>query len=241
MKPTYEVFCQELERVVKKVFAKLLSDSEAAEQAVLTRSSWYFGSDLETGEFTEGEVIHHTLGVKFPRVFTKRGLLKYAILSWFLPDQTRFELQEILLQRAKQRNFPEIASYCYSKKFCLKALFLEIDLSLTDLFGNLLREGSYINRPSCVQIPGEPNLSKRVKVPDSVKLILLLPKKKKRRTFRRGYDDHGSTTPDDKKGRKEFSHDIRSWTQQNLIELERSSFDLKVSNRLRFLEGVYLE
>jgi len=239
--PKYEVFCTQVEKKVRKVFHDLLKKSEAAEQAVLAKSLRLLGGDLTEEEEIEetGTATVHWFEVELPRSYQKRFLIKYSILSWYLPVQTGFELREILQKRALEKQYIEIASYCYSKECCLRALYMEIDLRHNDLFGNLLKEPmSYISRTYQVSPTEEPRRVK-FRVADSVILKLRSPRRARPKVYRRGYNDHGSTTPDDKKGRNDFRNDYTSTQIQRLIELRRTILHLQISNRiLEILAGL---
>jgi hypothetical protein len=157
--------------------------------------------------------------IKYPKLFSKRNLIKYSILSWWLTPIAKFELQEILQKKSIQLHFPEIQAYLYSKECMLATLFLENDLKHEDLFGNLLTSGIYEN---VIDPSGK---RRRVRKSDFVTLYLQFRKKPKTKVFRRGYNDHGSMADPNKKAIREEEF-IENSSKQYEIELQRTKESL---------------
>jgi len=156
-------------------------------------------------------------------------------------------LKEILRRRALEKGFWEIESYLYSQELCFRALFLEIDLKHNDLFGNLLKKGTFVWR-NFAKATGEDSIEgesprRKAFVPDKIHLTLKTPGKSKRKIRRRGYNDHGSLPPKDSSIRKkEFLKDFSRDLEQEAIELRRTKFSLSAQNRiLELLSEIGLE
>jgi len=226
-------FCSELDKQVRLKFFNLIERSEAEEQAVISKHLKLLEDGLgETSEEEDWKSPNPMwFEIRLPRNFSKNFLIKYALLSWYLPEITSFELREIIRKRATEKGFFELASYCHSKKLCSLAFFREIDLTKSELFGNIIQEGSIeiskFSDPDSGQLK-----TKRIRIPDFCFLVLRSPQRATPRVFRRGYNDHGSTTPDDRKGRNDYKLDWRSTQEQNIIELRRMEFSLQEQNRI---------
>lgn len=240
--PQYNQFKVEVERNIRKTFKTLIKDSEAAEEAVVTKHQKISGSlesvtdwDYDTKEsifFLENPIEYK---LSFPRTYNKRALIKYAILSWFLPTHTAWELRESISKRAREKQFWEIGCYTYSFDCCLQALFQEVDLSHSDLFGNILKNNTSPVRHKISSAQGKDVLEKsEIKkwVTDFCILDLAIPAKEKTRVYRRGYNDHGSGRPNHKSGLGEYSEDIQLDILQERIELKRAQFSLKIKTRI---------
>lgn len=154
--------------------------------------------------------------LKIPKLYRKKDLVKYAILSWYLPEWTKFELQEFLRQKSAQLHFPEVGSYIYSKEVMLASLYRENDYKKNDLFGNILQKGVFVwQQTSSGRI--------RIKQPDLCFISTKRRKKARPKVYRRGYNDHGSLPPEDiKKARIEIKKDINLELEQAKIELRRT-------------------
>jgi len=167
--------------------------------------------------------------VNIPKIYSNRFLKKYAIISWFLPTYTQWELREVLRQRAIEKQFPELGSYLQSKKCCLMTLYLQTDLTHSDLFGNLLKTNTSFQKITIKKDPengDSENGTKKVPVTDFCTLALVRPAKAKPKVFRRGYNDHGSYREDHEKGRDAFKYDYQSDLLQEEIDLKRAQFSL---------------
>jgi len=205
---------------------------------------------ISSKEINEIPDVNLELRILVPRAFTRRSLLKYAILSWYLPEVSRFELQEYLRRTAERINYPELTIYINSREICFSALFLEYDYRKNDLFGNILQPGVYIWKNNTLLsseylefrdlsesekkvFSKEKDLRSKTAVPDQILLIPVHPRKPKKKVFRRGYNDHGSRPELDVAiARKEQKYDAY-WTEQQLkIENRRVQSKLHQQNRL---------
>lgn len=211
-----------LEKHISKTFSNLLLRSEAEEQAVITKH-------LQPTESSNGGMIEKglELQIKIPRVFRKRDLIKYSILSWYVPSLTQFELQEILRQKSVQLHLPEIQSYLYSKEVMLATLYLEIDYNKNDLFGNILQNGIYNF------IRTDDGKRKKIKIKDQIILSTKHRNKPRKKVYRRGYNDHGSLPPFDEVERRKVLRESESLSiLQARIELQRTYEKITASNRI---------
>lgn len=207
-------FCQGLEQRIHSVFGPLLNSVAAQEQTVISKQSYALAQSFDYPELSGCEI-----RVKYPKLFSKRNLIKYSVLSWWLTPIAKFELQEILQKKAIQLHFPEIQSYLYSRECMMASLFLENDLKHEDLFGNLLTNGIYEN---IVDTNGK---HKRLHKSDFVTLYLQFRKKPNAKVFRRGYNDHGSMADPDKKAIRDEEY-IELSTKQYELELQRTKESL---------------
>jgi hypothetical protein len=117
----------------------------------------------------------------------------------------------------------------------MQALYQEVDLSHSDLFGNLLKSNTSPVRHKISSATGDEALDRpdiKKWVTDFCLLELVIPAKVKPKVFRRGYNDHGSGRPNHKSGLGEYSEDITLDCLQERIELRRAQFSLKWTNRI---------
>lgn len=240
----FKVFKSEVKKIVFKYFRNLINASEAEEKAVISKHRKLSGIDIPNTrrrrkrqkiQFTEIFSDPVEYKVDFPRTFNKRALIKYAILSWFLPEFTSWELRETIRTRAFEKQYVELSCYTHSYDCCMKALFQKVDLSHSDLFGNLLKQTTSPIRVRLSKAQGEDALDReslKRQVADFVALRLILPGKAVPKVFRRGYNDHGSCRPNDKSGLGEYTEDDSLEILQEHIELKRIQFLISWKNRI---------
>lgn len=229
----YIQFSAGLEKHIFRTFGTVFQEIAAEEQAVISKHLEALDQSLEQPSKAGSEI-----RLKIPTLASKRNLLKYAILSWYIPEVTRWELQEFIRNRAISLHFPEVAAYCYSKEVMTYLLYSENDLKHSDLFGNILQRGIYIYHKDS---SGD---RVKVKIDDFVSLTLKYRSKPKKKVFRRGYNDHGSLADSSKKAIQE--EEGKELGQQQLeIELRRVTEKLQLSNlinqtllSLQDLEGI---
>jgi len=240
----FNSFCAEVEKAIRTTFHAFLQQSVADELAVTSkhlRLQEMIDSGPKKKKKNEESDFGLTPGpiwfeVRLPRCYSKRFLIKYSILSWFLPELTAWELRETIRRRASEKQYYEIECYIYSKDCCMLALFQEVDLRHSDLFGNLLKSSYTYIRPTFDK-QQEATLSQqdrvKRKVADFCSLLLVRPKKSLPKTFRRGYNDHGSKAPDDVRiRREEFQKDIFNTLEHEEIELRKVRFALQQRTRI---------
>jgi len=238
----FENFVVQVETVVRKNFQELIKSTEASEKAIVAKHSELSGRNnksrglrYHTGRTKKFYSDSISYSIKIPRSYSKRFLIKYAILSWYLPTFSSWELRETLRQRAKEKLYYEIDSYLYSYDCCNLALFQQVDLSHSDLFGNLLKETHTFIRPSTKMTtePLDNRGSRKVKVRDSVTLRIHVQGYSKPKARRRGYNDQGSKAPDDKRIlREEIQKDwFNTWKNEE-IELRRTQYSSQSRARI---------
>jgi hypothetical protein len=163
--------------------------------------------------------------INYPKLSTKRDLVKYSILSWFLPPYTRFELQEVLRQKALAHRYFEVEVYLHSKELCAGALYLETDYRLNDVFGNILQKGIFCWTKTL--------LGSRVKVKNKDFCFLKLKNKQKPKhpQRKRGYNDHGSLPTDQERYYKKVNEE---YGNLHYLEYEekKTIFLLRQQNRI---------
>lgn len=217
---SYIQFCKGLDKHINKTFATLLKQSEAENQAVISKHL-----EAQSKKVLEVQEIGEEITLRVPRLFKKEYIIKYSILSWYLDPWTQFELQEFLRKKCTQLGFFEIeALYLYSKELMLYTIFSENDCSHGSLFGNILQPGVYEN---ITVISPEKTKKLRVKKSDFIFLSLKQRKPPKKKVYRRGYNDHGSMPPWDKKARTEANMLLDYYER----ELERQRSQLHSKNK----------
>jgi len=223
---SYIQFCKGLDKHVKKTFARLLKQSEAESQ-VLVSTSLEIDSK---GDFSR-EKIGSEVRINLPKLFKKTDIIKYCILSWFLDPWTQFELQEFLRRKCAQMRFFEVETlYLYSKDLMLYTLFRENDCTLGSLFGNILQPGVFVN--NYYQTPEGPKKIRKKRA-DFCNLSIQLRKRPTEPVYRRGYKDKGSLPPWDKKARTEANMVINFYE----YELKKQREQLLAKNKQ--LELIY--
>jgi hypothetical protein len=218
---SYIQFSKGLDSHIQKTFAGLLKKSTADDQAFVAKHL-----QIEPYFELDGSLINSEIRIKTPPLNSPRTILKYAILSWYLPDLSRFYLQEKLLQQTIRNHFWQIRVYLRSQKDCRIALLAELDYKLNDIFGNILQPGVHINRIA-------PDGSKyRENCPDLIKIGLQRPNRPKRTIRRRGYKDHGSLPDASTRAiRKGLQEDENLRLEQLKIELQRAEESSRASIR----------
>jgi len=248
--PQFDRFKVEIERNIRKTFKVLIKDSEAAEQAVIAKHQKLSGS-LESEYYSDSREQLSTVffsdpvwyKIRMPRTFNKRALIKYAVLSWFLPTHTSWELRETIQSRAREKQFWEIGCYTYSFDCCIQALYQEVDLSHSDLFGNILKSTTSPVRHKITSVTGQEDMNTpylKRRVTDFCLLELVIPAREKPKVFRRGYNDHGSGQPNHKSGLGEYSEDVELDNLQEWIDFRRAQYSLQWTTRiLQVVEAGY--
>lgn len=216
-----------LEKHINKEFHNLIRTSEASEQIVV---STHLSTDCTDQVLRSREEEYYSLCLP-KNLFTKRSLIKYAILSWFLPPLTQFELQEILRSKARAQHYIEIESYIYSYELCALAIYLETDYSQNDVFGNILQEGNMVNG---FDLSGK---KKKVNSRDYCFLNLNRKSRIRRPQRKRGYNDHGSSASLQTKVIKKLNQEYGSQKSYQR-ELELTSYHLQTENRILMLLSI---
>jgi hypothetical protein len=225
MTETFIEFVEGFEQQVFKIFGPMLQRTAAQEQDVIALYLEHIRLGIENDCYPTGQEFK----LKLPRLFSERALIKYSILSWYMPDSTRFELQEFLRKKAHQQHFPYIEVLTSTKEIMMMSLFTEQRLKLPDLFGNVLTEGSwYWMRTSS---------NKKVKVLCKDFCLLTLENntsKPKTKVFRKGYNDQGSRAEFDiAVARQEWRGSAEQRLLQAQIELRRQEEHLQASKWIR--------
>lgn len=223
---SYIQFCKGLDKHINKTFAKLLKQSEAESQALISTS-------LETD--SKGDFLKDKIGVEvrlhLPKIFRKTDVIKYCILSWYLDPWTQFELQEFLRRKCTQMKYYEVETlYLYSKDLMKYTLFRENDCTLGSLFGNILQPGVFVN--NYYQTPEGPKKIRKKRT-DFCFLSMQFRNRPRKTVYRRGYKDKGSLPPWDKKARTEANISLNYYE----YELERQREQLLAKNKQ--LELIY--
>lgn len=223
-------FKKGLEKHIEKTFASLLKEARAEEQAVITKHLKL----LEESSVKTKKQPHHEIVLQFPRLFSVRNIIKYAVLSWWLPDWTRIELQEVLRIKALKLDYPEVGAYLYSRELCIFALYRETDCSHSDLFGNLLQNGVFENINTAEG-------SRRIKKPDLIRLKIKFDPSPLRVNRKRGYNDHGSYSSISERARKVADQSAGQALQLE-IELKRlqieTNYNLRIVQLRQQMEGI---
>jgi len=249
--PEFLQFVEQIRRNIGKTFQYLLEKSEAEEQAAVTKHLQLTGAlesipfkDIDDGKhLPKYQSLQRSFVLVMPRTYRKRDLIKYAILSWFLPEITSWELRETIRARALEKQFWEIGCYTYSLDCCMMALYQEVDLSHSDLFGNILKNNvSWIKTVLDKSLTNEEIKEvkmKRYPVIDFCHIELRTIAKSRPKQRRRGYNDHGSRQPIHRSGLGKYSRDYQLDLLQEQVELRRAQFLLLQRNRINrvLLEG----
>lgn len=217
-----------LEKYINANFSSELKRSAAEEQAVIAKSLGL--SSKESNEIPE---VNSEVRLVYPKIFSWRVWIKFAVLSWFLKPYSQFELQQVLEKKAAQLRIQNYQSYLYSFDLCCVALLTSPEVSTNDLFGNILQPGT---REWILTAEGK---KMRVSKPDLIILTLRSQRKPKKKVFRRGYNDHGSLPAADQIARR--SANISSDSEQYQIELERNNFELTAQCDLLKTLKIHLE
>lgn len=175
---SFEAFEENLRNHVLTNFRSLLEQSKA-EEAVTIAKHLNVSSNADFDLSVNREIRLH---LKVDR-FSQRNITMLSILSWFLPEITRWELQESMRFRIKMNNMVGAESYLYSYNLCVFKLYRMDDYTHSDIFGNILD-------PRVLQgaVLGDRKSFRRLRV------WLYLPWKQRPETGerKRGYNDHGS-------------------------------------------------
>jgi len=201
-----------LERRCQELFRPVVEKAAASELVVVSKHLKSLNEDWE-GPDVNQEI---RLFLRVPK-FSKRRILRLCILSWYLPEVTRWELQESLRSKMKETNLLQMGSYLHSKQLCLFKLYLEDDLTHNDLFGNLLVKNYKVREPNSNKI-------RFIEVREEVFLYLWTRPKPKKKEFKRGYNDHGSLADTSETARR----DAVNWQLQSEMAWENS---LRKANR----------
>jgi hypothetical protein len=186
-------------------------------------------------EWTNWYLREKEINLCYPKLFAERDLVKYSILSWYLPPHTAFELQEVLRNKASKFRFEKLEVYLQSKKLCLLALFLRTDYSLNDIFGNILRNKTWVYFLNILTHKKE-----KMEVSDFCYLKLTKRPRPKWIERKRGYNDHGSTPSERAKVQRILNRD---YGDQVFLEYERkrTEFQLLSKNRVLLLQMKLME
>jgi len=166
-----------------------------------------------------------------PRGQGERLLACLAILSWYLPDLTRFELQEYLRKKTREHQLLHLETYLQTKNLMVYCLYREYDFKRNDLFGNILvprgRSGQILSATK----------------PNEMNIFIGLRTKPEPKFFqrKRGYTDHGSKADIGLRARREAN----TGTYEELLEIElaRIKRELQIQNlvlhrKLELSQGV---
>lgn len=208
---SYANFCNEVERHISEIFGDSLRKSEAEEEAVISKPF-----QLTDGGKEDHYDAWRNYGYKIGPVpaLRRNNWILLAILSWYLPEVTGWELREYLLTRNKELRVKEMESYLQTKNLMLFNLYKEYDFSHSTIFGNILKP-----RKS----NGDPNRRRKTWYQNTlcIKLISNRRPKPTKANRKRGYHDHGSLPDPAKKGRFEVDN---AGLRQIEIELSREQF-----------------
>lgn len=225
---SFEKFRIDLEKFIIKNFSELCQTAEVREKDIISKHLQ--PNFIDELDVQENEGTDYLLNI--PRFFKKREILKYCILSWFVPFLTQFEVQEYLRRKARALNYHEIEIYLHSKELCAFTLYREYDYSLSDVFGNILKKGVSVIRKDLK------NKKIRVHCKDFLFLtirrnpIAIKPERK------RGYDDHGSLPSESEKSLRITNEEYGSIEYLNVLR-KRSDFSLLQSNRVLMIFSDY--
>jgi len=169
--------------------------------------------------------------LRFPKGQGERTLACLAILSWYLPDLTRFEVQEYLRRKTREHEQYHLQAYLQTKELMIHCLHMEYDYSRNDLFGNIL-----VPRGTAGQIlPAS--------MENKMQIYIFLGTKPEPRSSqrKRGYTDHGSRADISVRARREAN--TGSYAELLEIELERNRRSLLIQNlilsrQLEMCQGV---
>lgn len=219
-------FQDSLQKRLKAIFHQTIEKSLAEEQGLIAK---HF--NLEVEGYGLKLMRNNEVRLKIPKCQKRRTLTLLAILSWYLPDLTRFELQEYLRRKAVEHEFYFLSSYLRTLELMIYSLYREYDFTRSDLFGNILVSRSQSGR-ICPSGTG-----------NSLKIFVYLQAKRPeiRAQRKRGYTDRGSTADISTKARREA--DMGTYEEQLEIENERSKRSLRFSNlfmerELERLQGI---
>lgn len=218
-------FKEGLEKHIQLRFHSLLVQCEASELVVT--------NTLRTLKFRDAKGIHDLqfepfeIKLRINRPLQQGQILQLAILSWWCPPLTQFELQESLRKECTSNlSIFDYQIYLESKELCLAALFLETHVSKRTLFGNILT-GKYRVRQ---RVPGEKTITflKNLKV----QLEIELYREPRKKVYRRGYNDHGSLPPTDTVGIRKLNEEISTSLH---LELEKKRLEARINHlRLKY-------
>lgn len=174
--------------------------------------------------------------LRISRPLNAKTLLQYCILSWYLPDLSKFELQESLRKECTQNlDFYDYQIYLMSEDLMLAALLQETHVSRRTLFGNIL------TGTMSVKMLGTDGTSKVRQRPLILRLGIKVSPEPRRKIRRRGYNDHGSRAPQDLLDlRNEVRIDQGLTDLQNTLELRRTRAAINLHNLAIRLTGTLL-
>lgn len=207
----FHSFIQEVDSQVIQIFGDQINVSSAEEMACLTKP-FQLTEETDESEYERWRNYSYSLG-KLPRL-TKLNWRLLAILSWYLPEVTGWELREYLLKRNQELRIKEMESYLQTKNLMLFILFKQYDFTHSTLFGNVLRPR---------RSDGTPFRDKSSKNQLCIVLRQRRRPRRRRSERKRGYPDHGSRQDEHKKGRFEIDN---SGLKQLEIEEQRTLFRL---------------
>lgn len=167
IKKTREELDIQLERITNRLLKNLPSEADQElTQAVGVDPTLNYLSELS------GDFIFHT-------ELTEREYFTLAVLSWYLPEELGYLLNQSLFERWDAQKFMvEKELLLRSKTMMLSYLQIQDQFNDSDFFGN------YFNDKKLQRV---------------IKLIKLGKKDNRpvvKKVFRRGYSDHGSRRPD---------------------------------------------
>lgn len=209
-----DLFQENLDNRIQKIFHRTISQSLAEETGVISKHL-----NLEIEGYDIDQQANHEIILVKPKSQNRRTLAVMAILSWYLPSITRTEVQEYLRKKVIEHQQFYLYSYLESKEQMVYNLFREYDYTLSDLFGNILK-------------PRKPNgeLSDKGKKVDEMNIKIVLREKRYPiySAYKRGYNDHGSRADISVKARAKANE--LSYSEILEIELNKSKKLLTISN-----------
>lgn len=118
-----------------------------------------------------------------------------------------------------------MASYLHSWELCVFKLFQEDDLTLSDLFGNVLKyERNEKDKTGKIH---------KVKMDLNISLFLWTKPNPRKKVFRRGYNDHGSLAdPNEKARTQELKNELSQFVLEE--ELKQQMRELRFENQILF-------
>jgi hypothetical protein len=226
-KSGYIEFCHEIEKVVRSKFRPVL-EAVDAEEAAITNPPLYLSGKGKQKKLLNWQ-LERELRFKWNVPTRRLDILQYCILSWYLPFRHRFEVQEALGQLCRQNlmNFTLLV-LLEDKDLMLQALYSGLIVSHRELFGSVLK-GYILKKVPRSSEERQGNYSIRIKVPIKITINWELPKKPRRTQRKRGYDDHGSLLPQDRKAVREANSTNRS-ELHNEISINRLKARIELLN-----------
>jgi hypothetical protein len=208
MRLNYLRFLNGLDKRIQEKFSVFLEMCKTEDLAVITKLLAEESLDHEA----ELKYIRSDPVLVLPKLSNRREMMKYAILSWWMPEYTGFNVRQDLLQRGRRYSFPEIEVYLQSKEICVLALMRRTDFQLNDLYGNILI-------PEVTKkITLEDGTVWKKQVPDWLSYSFKKPRRARKAQRKRGYNDQGSLPTNLQKDQKIIRYEE---SQDLIIEYER--------------------